>query len=224
VRLTGRDEAILEHVHRYRISTIEVLHRLFWEPGTTLNAVSQVLGRLDAHLQTAPLVGPRRYYLLTPEAAREFGEEEEFARPLGATSLARHYAMLELCCLSDERREHITPRELREGFPRFNLRGVARHGYFHTHGEPPRLGWLEVDCGGHAARRARKCLEQFRKRHQHEAFRELADRGQFGIALVTTSPAKREAIERALEKLDPFPIEIHVLPAVRDIIIRDGES
>ena len=224
VRLTERDQAILEHVHRYRISTIEVLHRLFWEPSTSLNAVSQVLKRLDGVLQTAPLVGPRRYYLLTPRAAREFGEEEDFAKPLGTTSLARHYAMLEYCCLADQRREHITAREIRDGFPRFNIRGVARNGYFHTATEPAKLGWLDVDCGGDAARRARKCFEQYRKRAEHAAFADLIDRGRFGITLVTTAEAKREALLRALDAFDPFPVEVVVMPSVRDIIIVDEDE
>ena len=114
VRLTERDHQILEHVHLYRISTVEVLHRLFWEPGVSLNAVSQVLARLGRHLHDAPLVGPHRYYLLTPEAARELGEEEDFARPLGPTSLAHHYAMLESAASPTNLGRSSPPRVRRE--------------------------------------------------------------------------------------------------------------
>lgn len=222
-RLTERDEAILDHLHRYRITTIEVLHRLFWKPETTLNAVSQVLARLGAHVRGVDL-GNRSFYQLTAEAAREFGEDEDFAKFPGATSLARHFAMLEFCCLADERREHITARELRERFPSFNGRGIARNAYFHTQDVPAKLGWLEVDCGNHAATRAKKCLRQFVKRYEAEelGFRRLADSGQFSIALVTTSPGKKLALERALQKLDPFPISIHISSTLRELLGREA--
>lgn len=223
IRLTERDEAILEHIRRYRITTIEVLHRLFWKPETTLNAVSQVLARLGAHVRGVDL-GARSFYQLTVEAARELGEDEDFAKPPGATSLARHFAMLEFCSLGDERREHITARELRENFPTFNGRGIARNGYFHTFDSPAKLGWLEVDCGNHAATRAKKCWRQFTKRYEAEelGFKRLADAGQFAIALVTTSPGKKLALERALQKLDPFPITIHVSSTLRELLGREA--
>ena len=226
VRLTERDEAILDHIRRYRITTIEALHRLFWEPTTTTNAVSQVLARLSAHVRGVD-VGNRSFYLLTPEAARESGEDEDFAKFPGATSLARHYAMLEFCCLGDPRREHITARELRENFSNFDGRGIARNAYFHTFDAPAKMGWLEVDCGNHAATRAKKCRKQFAKRYEAEGlkFRQLADAGQFGIALVTSSAGKKLALERALAKLEPFPISIHVSQTLRELLGRaEGEA
>ncbi len=221
VRLTGRDEAILDHLRRYRITTIEALHRLFWGPTTTPNAVSQVLARLGAYVRGVD-VGNRSFYQLTPEAARESGEDEDFAKFPGATSLARHYAMLEYCCLGDVRREHITARELRENFPSCDGRGIARNAYFHTFEAPAKMGWLEVDCGNHAATRAKKCRKQFAKRYEAEGlrFRQLADAGQFGIALVTSSAGKKQALERALAKLDPFPIAIHISPTLRELLGR----
>ncbi len=222
VRLTDRDHAILGHVHRYRLTTIEVLRRLFWEPGCTPNAVSQVLARLAAFLHEAPLIGPQKIYLLTAAAAREYGEDEDFASPPGPTSLAHHLAMLEYCCLADERREHITAREIREGFPGFDGRGIARNRYFHTEGEHPWLGWLEVDCGSNAEARVRKCHKQFAKRYNAEGlkFRELADAGRFGIVLITTSDGKRRALERALRKLDPFPLEVRTSETLRLLLGR----
>jgi len=196
IRLTDRDRKILEHVHLYRISTVEVLHRLFWEPEVSLNAVSQVLARLRRYLHDAPLIGPNRYYLLTPEAAREFGEEEDFARPLGPTSLAHHHSMLELCCFSEEPREAVSMRDFVEHFPDYNGRGLARHRYFLTKTTPPRLGWLEVDCGNHPHTRVRKCWKQFSKRYEKKElrFREKTDCGQFFIALITTSEGKKRSL------------------------------
>ena len=217
VRLTERDHQILEHVHLYRISTVEVLHRLFWEPEVSRNAVSQVLARLGRHLHDAPLIGPHRYYLLTPEAARECGEEEDFARPLGPMSLAHHYAMLEFCCLAGAPREVVAAHEFVANFPDYCGRGLARHRYFLTQTTPRRLGWLEVDCGNHPQTRVRKCWKQFTRRYDFPGlkFRELADRGQFFVALVTTSEGKRRSLERARGKLARFPLEIHVSDTLR---------
>ena len=226
VRLTDRDRAILDHLARYRLTTIEALHRLFWEPTTTANAVSQVLARLAAggYVQRIEesLSGSQNYYLLTAEAAREYGEDEDFARPPGTTSLIHHYLMLEFCCLGDARREHITAQEIRTGFPNLNGRGIARNAYFHTFDEPPRLGWLEVDCGNHAETRAKKCRKQFAKRYEAQElrFRELADEGRFGIVLVTTSEGKKRALERALAKLDYFPLSIVVSATLRELLGR----
>lgn len=225
VRLTDRDRDILEHVARYRVTTIEALHRLFWEPETTPNAVSQVLARLvsGGHLACIEgLLGAQSGYLFTASEAREYGEDEDFARPPGAASLVRHVAMLEYCCLGGARRDHITDREIRANYPSFDGRGIARHGYFHTCEEPPRLGWLEVDCGNNPANRVRKCAKQFAKRYDSPGlrFRELAVAGRFSIVLVTTSEPKRRALQRALKRHPAFPIGIVVSSRLRDLIGR----
>ena len=74
IRLTARDEEIIAHVLRYRITTIEALHKLFFDAGTTANAVSQVILRLcnGGCLQRsqAPLIGSQNFYQLTPSCAR----------------------------------------------------------------------------------------------------------------------------------------------------------
>ncbi len=134
--------------------------------------------------------------------------------------------MLEYCCLGDVRREHITARELRENFSSFDGRGIARNAYFHTFDAPAKMGWLEVDCGNHAATRAKKCRKQFAKRYEAEGlrFRQLVDAGQFGIALVTSSAGKKLALERALAKLGHFPITIHVSQTLRELLGRVGND
>jgi hypothetical protein len=226
IRLTARDEEIIAHVLRYRITTIEALHKLFFDAGTTANAVSQVILRLcnGGYLQRsqAPLIGSQNFYQLTPSCARDQGEDEQFARPPGGTSLIFHYLMLEHCCLGEVRREHITAREIRESFPSLNGRGMARHGYFHTLDDPPRLGWLEADCGNKAETRAKKCLKQFEKRYKAEGlrFREFADQGRFYVALITPSEGKKLAFQRVLKKLPHFPIELVVSPRLGELLGR----
>lgn len=227
IRLTPRDEAIIEHVCRYRITTIEVLHRLYFEPGATQNAVSQVLLRLinSGHLKRSekPIIGSQNYYQLTARTALEQGEEETFAHPPGATSLIFHYMMLEYCCLGEVRREHITSREIRTGFPSLNGRGIARHAYFHTHDEPVRIGWLEVDCGNRAETRAKKCLKQYKKRVEAPELRfaELEKEGRFGLVLIAPSEGKQRALTRVfVEKLPAIPIEIVVSKRLGELLGR----
>jgi len=222
IRLTERDQQILDHIHRYRVSTLEVLHRLFWEPSVSLNAVSQRLKRLDGYVHAAPLIGSRNYYLLTPSLARQYGEEDDFAKPLKSSqSLARHIALLEYCCLDDEPREKITSREFKDGFQSFDVSGVGRHSYLHTFDTPAKLAWLEVDARGEARKRAKKCFDKFQLRLEHEPFRKLTERGLFGVVLVTTSERKRQQLERCFARLEPFPLEIVVNTTVRDIVVPD---
>ena len=222
IRLTTRDQDVLDHIHRYRISTLEVLHRLFWLPPASLNSVSQVLQRLDGYLHSAPLYGSRKYYLLTPSLARDYGEEDDFAKPLKSSqSLARHIAILEHCCMGDEPRDRITSREFKEGYPTYDISGVGRHSYFHTEDVPAKLRWLEVDARAKPRSRANACLEKFKKRLEHEPFRKLVKDGQFGVVLVTTSERKRQQLQRCFDKLEPFPLEIVVNTTVREILLRD---
>ncbi len=246
IQITERDRKIFDHIHRYRVSTLEVLHHLFWKPenpSVSLNAVSQRLKRLEGYLHSGKLVGSNRYYLLTPLLAREYGEEDTFAKPFRTQLvLARHIAMLEYCCLGDEPRDKITSREFKEGYPSYNVPRVRRDFYFHTETNPVKLGWLELDGGKNERQRAKKSLEKYAQRMQHAEFRKLADRGCFGVVLVTGSERKREQFLRRFKKMepysveikplsdeaepyfievDPFPVEVVVNTTVRDIILQD---
>jgi hypothetical protein len=65
-----RDEAILEHVRRYHLTTAEVLKRHFFAE-TNDAAVRKVVSRLihERRLRAFNLFDNRKYYVLTPREA-----------------------------------------------------------------------------------------------------------------------------------------------------------
>lgn len=222
VRLTDRDRAILEHVGCHRITTIEVLSRRFFPDGSD-NAVSKVLERLKDYLQPAYLFGSRKFYYLTPKGANLLGRDDDLAKPPRTQALARLYSLLVYCCLNGDGREYVTSDEFKRDFPDYDFPGVPRHSYYmETSAERPRLGWLEVDYGGQAAKRARKCLDQYRKRVKYPRFRNLSDAGRFVLTLATSFELKKDALTKAFERLEPFPVEVIVVEELRDIILREG--
>ncbi len=107
-RLVDRDYDILDHLRRYRLTTREVLHRLFFadcEP----NAVTKVTSRLVDHgfLNRYELYTGRSYYVIGPESAKLLGISLKKCKPLGTQALPREYGILLFCCMTPTPRERL---------------------------------------------------------------------------------------------------------------------
>ncbi|MBK8183340.1 MAG: hypothetical protein IPK63_10800 [Candidatus Competibacteraceae bacterium] len=92
--LTERDEEILKHVTRYRLTTTESLTPLVF-PDAKPGGEKNVLRAFDErYLQPQPLYGKRVYYQLTPVAAKALGETGGKRHPFGPQALVRLYGVL----------------------------------------------------------------------------------------------------------------------------------
>src|SRR5262245_60806711 len=88
--LQERDQEILDHVMRYRLTTPEVLHRLFFSDSER-NAVTKVTSRLcqNEFLQSHVLYASHTYFTLAPQGAKLTGLARKKIGPLGPQSLFR---------------------------------------------------------------------------------------------------------------------------------------
>lgn len=221
-RLGPRDDEIFEHVLRYRLTTREVLHRLYFaecEP----NAVTKVTSRLCRHgllnVHRFDAAGARSYYLLGPEGARLLGASRKRIEPLGVQALPIEYGTL-LFCTAAEGRERLTRRELQEHHPEYLVPGLdASRYYLDRDGETTRLASIRVDCGGGVDHVVRKCRGDLGERQRHDPFARLIERGQFLIAVVTARAEKAEAIRAALRRHHwPIRFRVEVVPELAPLI------
>lgn len=227
-RLSTRDLSILEHVARYRISTGEVLHRLFFD-GSRANAVTKVTSRLcEIHfLRRYPLHHPRTYFTLGPDGARRFGLPLSRTRPLGPQSLPIEYGVLS--CATRGRRLHprLTTRELLEVCPGLpdSLRDQACCLDETT--SPPQLELIRVDLGGRPDHVARKCHSDIRSRRDIASIQSLLAQGRFQLIVVTGTTAKAASIGEAIDKHDwpnRFEIRMVVVPDLLPLIAGISDS
>lgn len=221
----ARDEAIIEHIRLYGLSTRHVIHRLFF--GTRhSNAVTKVLLRLrEENLLIAyPLFDKQLYFVLRRSLDRG---NADASRPYGVQKLASVYGVFAFCCIGETTHNLLSPeqwtafKELRSITPRFpycpfyldNSDGVVR---LHT---------IQVNHNAHP-----KYLFYTMRRRIHEwahrgGFTDLVHDNLFGVTLVTANARKQQTIEAYYAKrpLKGIPLRIAVVPSLRHVLARKEE-
>ncbi|MBI3782849.1 MAG: hypothetical protein HY270_05545 [Deltaproteobacteria bacterium] len=122
IRLNERDMQILSHLRRYRLSTIEVLHGLFF-PDTREDAVKSTLKRLKGENYVASQKlfprGNEVYYHLAPAAVPALGISPASSLKPSEKYVFEAYAQLLFCCTGDAHRPRFSQDEFEECFPGF---------------------------------------------------------------------------------------------------------
>jgi hypothetical protein len=222
-----RDDAILEHLRRYYLTTPEVLRRLFFE-GTTLNAVTKVTSRLAREGRISKplrLFEQRSYFVLTPREAVRLGEHRSIGRKFEYQGLVNAYAVLSFSVENGSQK--FTPKEFAEQFPELVIRGVRSGNYYidvEETGEGPlpaegrksRMGFMLVDYGTSPETILKKVRKIIARDYTLPAFARLIQRGNFVIAILAPSPAKVEAVKAVLSDEAPGPVRFRV-EAVREL-------
>lgn len=211
-RLVDRDYEIFEHVMRYRMTTREVLQRLFFAD-SELNAVTKVTSRLVEHgfLNRYELYPSRSYFTLGAKSASFLGIGHKKTRDLGPLAKAREFGVLSYCCLTERLRERLTVRELSEFHPELLLGGLDNsHYYLDNDDELTRLAYIRVDLGGSVDHILRKCRDDIAARIKHEAFEHLMNNRRFAIAIITAREEKVEKIREATEKRQDWPVDFRI--------------
>ncbi len=222
VRLGPRDHDIFDHVRRYRLTTRDVLHRLFF-PEVKPNAVTKVTTRLSGSgfLNRFDLYESRDYFVLGAEAARLLGVPPKRTEGLGVQALPIEFATL-LYCTGAGDRERLTREELQQHHPSILVPGVdASRYYLDRDGGKTRLAAIRVDCGGSAQHVASKCRDDLDRRLEHDAFRGLVANDQFMIAIITAREEKAGAIHETLKRHAwPIRFRLGVVPELAQLITR----
>jgi hypothetical protein len=201
-RLVDRDYEILDHLRRYRMTTREVLHRLFFSD-SELNAVTKVTSRLVDHgfLNRYELYSGRSYFVVGPEAIKLFGLSPKKCRAIGTQALPREYGILLYCCMANTPRERLLVSELQQKVPNFTgKRSDCGHYYLDHDGETVRLAHIRVDQGGPPDHVIRKCREDLEMQLRIAAVRTLIEQDRYLVAIITATEEKAAAIREAIER------------------------
>ncbi len=218
-RLTRRDRDILDHVGRFRMTTNEVLHRVFFA-GQQPNAVTKVTARLCAnkYLKKFPLIYPQGYFRLGERGAATLGLHESRTLPLGVQSLPTEYGVLCYATLRSEPLKRMTAEEVQQRFP-FLDRAWCDVPYLLREEQPQSVVELvRVDLGGTADHVARKVFDDVMTRIQAAEFRQLVRARLFRCVVITTTTEKAAAIQASLNPFRwPEGLAMH-LAAVPDLL------
>lgn len=195
--LKSRDQAILEHVERYRLTTVVVLSRAVL-PGISRNAIAKTANRLckAGYLRKYPLLHPTKYFVLGKAGTRVRGLAGSGATPLGPQSLPQEYATLVHAALGKTPRERLTPAEVLSRYPWLTSKlAEAPHCISKPDGV---LELIRVDLGGPPDHIARKCLADVNRRRRLREFWPFVTEGHFRLVIITTTKEKANAIQQAL--------------------------
>jgi hypothetical protein len=219
VRSAGdeRDRRILEHVARYRLSTNDVLRKLFFSARRP-NAVTKVTARLcrAGLLSKFVLYHPRLYFTVGPQATQRLGLPQRRSAPLGPQSLPTEYAVLAYATRSQKVHPRLSAAELRQQYAWLPV-ALREFPYcLDRDMDPPALELVRVDLGGKPDHVARKCHADLQHRRPLPEFERLLHDQRFHLVVVTGTAEKAAAIRTA--------IETHVWPdglQIRLVVISD---
>jgi hypothetical protein len=219
---TSLDNAVLEHIARYRLTVLEAIHTIPQLRNRSRNDTSRIVRQLEATglISSAWLYADRRYYAMTPTGAdstylgsRRVDTRSEFSEE----SKLRYFAMLSYCCLGGTQRQRLLPDELTRRVTGTSRFGPSGNYYIEPDERAPKIGFVRVDMSGIGRwdRVLAKCLQDARDHALNPAWASLNSSGLFQIALVTALPQKAERICRELNALQhppPVPIRVTAIP------------
>lgn len=215
-----RDRAILDHVRRFRISTPEVIHRLYFSDKTS-NAVTKVTTRLreEGNLVSYPLFEKHIYFVLGPKA--DPGNERA-GTAYGTLGLVRAYGTLAFCCLGEEMHDRLDNEEWEDVRRMLGLSpGFAYLDYFmEQQGSDARLNWIRVDHGADRRRLVQICRRKVYDWMHADGFDELVKAGRFGVTLVTAEARKQASLNAAFERepIEGVPVRVALVPGLSQLI------
>ena len=201
--VTERDQSILRHIERYRITTREALHRTLF-PKVAINAVTKVTSRLLAEgwLNQYPVFYKSFYLTLAPRATELLGTAETVpTEALTLEALRATYGMLAFCCLSKRPRCRLSAGEVQEDHPQLYFPNLNSDRYYlDATQRPMTYGIMFIDDGSAAAQMVAGYRDDLQARCQRGGFHEFLGAGQFCLAVVTATAERAAAIGKSLRQ------------------------
>lgn len=241
-RLTERDLAIIDHVHRYRISTRQVLYEEFFrglKPAAATSTLRRIAAPHNPKLTEAERRARGRSFFLTPQVLAADGTicyrlsqrgakhisathelppriSEKLGRPLNIRSLEKNHAILAFCCLGGRRRQRITFREFTDRLAPLKVRGCPVEPYvFELDLTPPRLGFVRIDYANSRPQTyVNKAYHDLEKRCVNEAFRAKIDEGRFVVFLLAPTEKRAKRLSLACQELSDPALADRIEPVV----------
>lgn len=212
-KLGDRDFDILEHIARYRMTTAEVLLRLFFED-SKINAVYKVMSKLRSRgfVAAEDFFDGGVYYRLAKNGLIASGISVKRDKHLGSQALAEHYAKLLFCCDPEQPRTLLQVSEIQKRFPYLLAAGMLNRSYYIDHemavGKEV-IGFIRPDFGGTLPRLVDGLLKPYQQRCSDANWQRVINAGLFGIRVVTFSDERAIAIQgKFTNRSVPFHIRI----------------
>lgn len=222
-RFSDRDRGIIEHTARYRLTTKEVLHRLFFDENEP-NAVTKVVQRLcdEQWLRKYPLIYPSQYLIPGKRTAQALGLPSARTLPLGPQSLPTEFAILQYAT-DDAGVCRLTPGELVQLHSWYRHEWLIANHCLRRSDETRIIELMRVDLGGPADHVARKCHANIQTRTTLPQFETLVNESLFRVVVVTATTDKASSIQLALQgHLWPAGLRFHfaVVPQLLPLLPR----
>lgn len=212
-----RDYQIIDHVARYRLSTIPFIQQHFF-PDTGKSAVSKVIGRLvdNDYLRGCRLANGFNYYVVGRQGRELTGAAADADRPFTEQTFPVAYGFLAFCSAHSIWR--LTSSEFQSMFPE-HCRPRMKTGSYYTdvRHTPARLGTVLVDRGNPPKLILRK-LERLRIQHYRlPKFAERILAGEFCVTILTAWPLKQRLLTTAvhLGLRAAVPVEVVTVPELQ---------
>lgn len=225
LRLDERDLLILQHVARHRLTTHEVLRRMF-APASKPNSIVKITSRLcrEQMLQKFPLVHPQVYFTLTGKACRQIGGPSSRSQPLGPQAMPSELAALLYCTCGTRYHRRLVNHEIPAHFPWFRM--ASNHDIYcldHTESGLPVMEWIRTDLGGPSHHVVRKTLRRLERWMESPSFSDALRQSHIRFVFLTATAEKMQNIQETLKQHEwPAGTSIHlaVIPQLLPLTAR----
>ncbi len=203
-----RDDAVLEHIGRYRVSIRPVLRDLFFSSSAA--ALGNVLTRLAKakRIQALPLKGGFSAYQLTREECRRRNLPENRGIPLGTDALHEAIAVLWFCRMGKPERRRLEDANAEALLP--SLRIEKPHCTEHSK-DADRIYRVYVPDSTSGTDSIMKTVRRYTDEIQnHPTAYDWLTHGEYAIAILVETESRKKQIEDELSKRT-FPPGSHIV-------------
>lgn len=225
VVLTDQDEAVLQHLARYRLTLTRIAHKEFYSERTEKKAWGRLYTLEKAgYLAKHALPSPGKYWTLGPNGIAHTAATRDWDKPLKAQAFRKWLTTLLFCLDGKTKRTRLTAfemQQLSEGL--YHKQLFEGRNYFLQRDE-------KFDCIGSIKPAgdkdpymvARRCRQELSLHAKHPEFAALMSEGRFLIAVVVATKWQVEPIRKAIEKhLADLPDQSQMKPRFK-VFLRAG--
>lgn len=211
--LPEREQAIIDHIARYRVTTVDVLHEMFFPELQSVKSVRKIAARMiaDGWLDSFQAVSRTNLYVLGRNFEQPRAKQGTTAG-FSEQSLLTAVAILYFCVRHHHRR--LTVPELRAVDSRLCQTGLNNSPYYVDRRENKLgLSLLLVDRDSPVRRLSWKIKRLVGQRSKHEAYQAWMLDRRFSITILTAFAEKQQQL------LQAFPTSAGPLVPVRVALV-----
>ena len=220
---------VLNHVARYRLTTMDALETLELPEPATHKQKNDALKHCTrmGWLGSDWLIRGKRYWYLTG-SLEGFGIVAKRSGPLSEPAKLQAYAMLSFCCGPNSVRHKLTRIEVARHFPELDRSGLPDRYYFNTENKG-RLGLVRYDFGHHGRwdRVVEATKRDIRSHLNEPGIRHLISADRFEISILTVYPQKAQRLRTVFEPHSAslrIPIGVYDFPQLVPLITSFTET